>query len=80
MVLSSLHLACLNGDIDQVKDCLNDDNINEIVQLFEENSMDNRWTLIQIKQSTPLICAIENHHFLLVKYLCEKGANLFLLE
>ena len=39
---------------------LNDENINEIVQILEENACDDQWTLIEIKESTPLICAIEN--------------------
>ncbi len=80
MVLSELHLSCLNGDLEKVKQYLNKDNINEIKLIIEENEDDHEWILIQSKQLTPLICAIENNHLNIVQYLLEQGANIYLLQ
>jgi len=80
MSLSDLHLSCYNGDIEKVKEYLNNDNINEIQIIFEEKEDDNEWTLIQSKQITPIICAIQNNHLSIVKYLYEQGANIYLLQ
>jgi len=78
MILSGLHLSCCNGDIEKVKEYLNNDNINEIKIIFEEKEDDDQWTLIQLKQITPIICAIQNNHLSIVKYLYEQGANIYL--
>ncbi len=78
MILSGLHLSCSNGDIEKVKEYLNNDNINEIKIIFEEKEDDDQWTLIQLKQITPIICAIQNNHLSIVKYLYEQGANIYL--
>jgi len=81
MVLSDLHLSCYNGDIEKVKEYLNNDNINEIKIIYEEkenNNNNNQWTLIQSKEITPIICAIQNNHLSIVKYLYEQGANIYL--
>lgn len=81
MSMSLLHNLCSNGDLDKVKEYLNDENLNEIVEIFYENEIDDdQWTFVQKKDKTPLICAIENNHLEIVKYLCQNGANLFLLE
>jgi ankyrin repeat protein len=82
MVLSDLHLSCYNGDIEKVKEYLNNDNINEIKKIYEEkeNNNNNQWTLIQSKEITPIICAIQNNHLSIVKYLYEQGANIYLLQ
>jgi ankyrin repeat protein len=79
MSLSRLHQSCSNGDLEKVKEYLNDDNINEIEIIFEE-IFDNQWTIIERKESTPLRCAIENNHLTIVKYLYEQGANIYLLQ
>jgi len=79
MILSQFHVACCNGDLEKVKEYLNVNNLNEINVRFEEIE-DDQWTLIERKELTPLICAIENNHLLIVKYLHEQGANLYLLE
>lgn len=80
MKIPLLHQSCLNGHLDEVKEHLNDQNIDEIVDFYEEDCLDNEWTLIQIKKCTPLICAIENNHLTIVQYLCQHGANFYLLE
>jgi len=80
MILSDLHLSCYNGDIEKVKEYLNNNNINEIQIIFEEKEDDDEWTLIQSKQITPIICAIQNNHLAIVKYLYEQGANIYLLQ
>jgi len=79
MILSELHLSCSNGDLEKVKEYLNKDNINEIIRIFEEQE-DDQWTLIQSKELTPIICAIQNNHLSIVKYLYEQGANIYLLQ
>jgi ankyrin repeat protein len=79
MILSELHLSCYNGDLEKVKEYLNKDNINEIITTFEEKE-DDQWILIQSKELTPLICAIQNNHLSIVKYLYEQNANIYLLQ
>jgi len=79
MTLSLLHQSCSIGDLEKVKEYLNDDNINEIEIILEE-IFDNQWTIIERKELTPLRCAIENNHLTIVKYLYEQGANIYLLQ
>jgi ankyrin repeat protein len=79
MTLSLLHQSCSIGDLEQVKEYLNNDNINEIEIILEE-IFDNQWTIIERKELTPLRCAIENNHLTIVKYLYEQGANIYLLQ
>jgi ankyrin repeat protein len=79
MTLSRLHQSCSNGDLEKVKEYLNNDNINEIEIILEE-IFDNQWTIIERKELTPLRCAIENNHLTIVKYLYEQGANIYLLQ
>ncbi len=79
MILSELHLSCYNGDLEKVKEYLNKDNINEIITTFEEKE-DDQWILIQSKELTPIICAIQNNHLSIVKYLYEQNANIYLLQ
>ncbi|CAF0756781.1 unnamed protein product [Rotaria sordida] len=79
MALSDLHLSCYDGDLEKVKKCLNTDNINEIKIIFQEEQCD-QWIFIKTKELTPIICAIENNHLSIVKYLYEQGANIYLLQ
>ncbi|CAF2106436.1 unnamed protein product [Rotaria magnacalcarata] len=83
MILSDLHLACYNGDLEKVKLHLNNDNINEIKIIYEEEEEEeqtDQWIFIKTKKLTPIICAIENNHLSIVRYLYEQGANIYLLE
>ena len=81
MELSLLHLSCYNGDIDKVKEYLTEDNLNEIIIVYEEKELnDSSWIFIESKKLTPIICAIENNHLSIIKYLHQQGANLYLLE
>lgn len=80
MELSLLHLSCSNGDIDKVKEYLTKDNLNEIIIHFEEKEENDSWIFIESKQLTPIICAIENNHLSVIKYLYQQGANLDLLQ
>ena len=80
MNLSLLHQSCLNGDLDQLKEHLNDQNLNLIEDICEEKVIDNEWTFIQINKSTPIICAIQNNHFNILQFLCQNRANIYLLE
>jgi ankyrin repeat protein len=79
MILSEFHVACCNGNLEKVKEYFNVNNLNEINVRFEEIE-DDEWTLIERRELTPLICAIENNHLLIVKYLHQQGANLYLLQ
>ncbi|UJR24698.1 hypothetical protein I4U23_006072 [Adineta vaga] len=79
MISSKLHLSCCNGDLEQVKEYVNIDNINEIITVFKETE-DDHWTLIQCEELTPLICAVQNNHLSIVKYLYEQGANIYILQ
>jgi hypothetical protein len=79
MILSQFHVACSNGDLEKVKEYFNVNNINEINVRFEEIE-DDQWTLIERRELTPLICAIENNHLFIVEYLHQQGANLYLLK
>ncbi|CAF3486675.1 unnamed protein product [Adineta steineri] len=79
MILSELHLSCCNGDLDKLKEYINKDNINEIVTILNE-AEDDQWTLIQYEELTPLICAIQNNHLCIVKFLVEQGADIYLLK
>jgi ankyrin repeat protein len=81
MVLSELCESCLNGDLDRVKEYLNKNNINGIIIKYDENENSNdQWTLIQSKELTPLICAIQNNHLSIVQYLFQQGADIYLLQ
>ncbi len=80
MEFHDLHLSCCNGDIEKVKEYLNNDNINEIRKIIEEKKDEFDWTLIEIKELTPLICAIKHNHLIIVKYLYQQGANIYLLQ
>ncbi|CAF1021168.1 unnamed protein product [Rotaria sordida] len=79
MALSDLHLSCYDGDLEKAKKYLNTDNINEIKIIFQEEQCD-QWIFIKTKELTPIICAIENNHLSIVKYLYEQGANIYLLQ
>jgi hypothetical protein len=79
MILSSLHLSCCNDDLEKVKEYLNVNNINEINQIFDEKE-DDQWTIIQSKELTPIICAIEHNHLFILKYLHQQGGNIYLLK
>jgi ankyrin repeat protein len=79
MKLSELHLSCCNGDIQKVKEYLTKNNLNEINIIYEEKQ-DGEWEIIERKELTPLICAIENNHLNIIKYLYEQGANIHLFQ
>lgn len=80
MKLSDLHISCSNGDLEKVKEYLTKKNLNEINLIYDEKEEkdDGEWRLIQTKQVTPLICAIQNNHLHIVKYLHEQGVNFHL--
>lgn len=72
--LSEFHLSCLNGDIEKVKELLNNNNINEIIKINEER------ILIESKELTSIICAIRNNHLSIVKYFYQQGIDIYLLQ
>jgi len=78
MKLSELHLSCCDGNLDKVKEYLNDNNLNAIETIFEEK--EDEWIFIQKKEVTRIICAIENNHLFIVKYLYGQGADIYLLQ
>ncbi len=78
MKLSELHSSCCDGNIEKVKEYLTKDNLNEINIIYQEKEEDGEWRLIQTNEVTPLICAIENNHLNIVKYLYEQGAKIYL--
>jgi hypothetical protein len=74
-----LSLLCCDGDIDKVKEYLTKENLNESKLIIEEKEED-EWILIQYKELTPIICAIQNNHLSILKYLHEQGANINFLQ
>ena len=77
--MSEFHLSCWRGDLEKVKEYLNDENIDEVNKVFEEKE-DDQWIFIESRELTPLICAIENNHLNIVQYLFQQGANIHLAQ
>jgi ankyrin repeat protein len=78
MNVSDFCLACCQGDLEAVRSHCNQNNINEVGLIVEEKD-ENGWILFEYRQVTPLLCAIENNHLPIVKYLFEHGADIYQL-
>ncbi len=76
--MSDFCVACCRGDLEAVQSHSNKNNINQVELILEEKE-ENGWILFEYRQVTPLLCAIENNHLTIVKYLFEHGADIYQL-